>query len=252
MRNVVKYSPPILAPPEGALDDWAIAADLALRIAPPDLDLVRRAGRRLLRDLPDRAVDILLRTGRYRGLSLAALRAAPHGIDLGPLRPARADKVRTPDGRVRLAPPVLMADLPRLERWIDGEHGAGLVMAGRRHVLGDNSWLHNERSLVKGPERARLMMHPDDGARLGLADGQEVRVRSRVGAVVARLALSDQMMAGVVSLPHGFGHAAAAATLRVAGKVPGPSANALTDELLIEPLVGASILNGVPVEVEAM
>jgi hypothetical protein len=57
-------------------------------------------------------------------------------------------------------------------------------------------------------------------------------------------------MPGVVSLPHGFGHGAAAATLRVAGALAGPNVNALTDDLLVEPLVGTAILNGVPVAVE--
>jgi anaerobic selenocysteine-containing dehydrogenase len=110
--------------------------------------------------------------------------------------------------------------------------------------------MHNLRSLTKGPDRAALLMNPADGRRLGLADGSRVRVRSRTGAVAASLSLTDDVMPGIVSLPHGFGHGPARATLRIAGQLPGQSANTLTDELLVEPVVGTSILSGVPVTVE--
>src|SRR6185295_13855680 len=121
---------------------------------------------------------------------------------------------------------------------------------GRRHLRSNNSWMHNLPSLTKGPSRTALAMHPADAGRLGLSAGERVVVRSRVGEVAAVLAVTDEMMPGVVSLPHGFGHAAAAGTLRVAGAIEGASANALTDDRLVEPIVGASILNGVPVTVE--
>ena len=142
--------------------------------------------------------------------------------------------------------------MPRLERWVD-EHArapeGGLVLIGRRHLRSNNSWMHNLPSLAKGPDRARLLMHPDDAARLGLADGARVRVTSRAGEVTARLAITRDVMPGVVSLPHGFGHAGAAGSLRVAGALAGPSANALTDELRVEPLIGTSILGGLPITV---
>jgi anaerobic selenocysteine-containing dehydrogenase len=247
VRNVARYSPPIVTPPDGARDDWQILSELAMRVAAPRILPV---GRRLARRLPERIVDGLLRLGRHR-LSLAELARHPHGLDLGPLRPARREKVRTPDGRARLMPEPLVADVPRLERWVDerARTAPELVLIGRRHLRSNNSWMHNLPSLVKGPERARLLMHPLDAAARGLAAGARVRVGSRVGAVEVELELSDTVARGVVSLPHGFGHAAAAATLRVAGAQPAPSANALTDELLVEPLVGTSILNGVPVTV---
>ena len=201
--------------------------------------------RRLARDLPERVVDLFLRAGKS-GLTLAKLRGAPHGIDLGPLTP-RGGRLRTRSGRPCLAPPILVADIPRLERWIDAPRTAGLVLIGRRHVRSNNSWLHNLPSLVKGADRTRLLVHPADAARLGLGDGDAVRVASRTGNVRAIVGLSADVMPGVCSLPHGFGQAAAAATLRVAGKLTAPSANALTDEELVEPVLGTSILNGVPV-----
>jgi anaerobic selenocysteine-containing dehydrogenase len=251
VRNVAKYSPAILPRSDGARDDWEIASELALRIAAPNVSVLHRAWRRVARDLPERVIDLLLRTGPHR-TSLAALEAAPHGKDLGPLAPGRAPEcVRTKNGLVCLAPALLVADVPRLEAWIDARTAAPLVMIGRRHLRSNNSWMHNARSLVKGPDRAQLLMHPDDAARLGLANGARVRVKSRTGAIVAPLAITDDVMPGVVSLPHGFGHAAAATTLRVAGTLAGPSANAITDEQLVEPVLGTSILNGIPVEVSA-
>jgi anaerobic selenocysteine-containing dehydrogenase len=106
-------------------------------------------------------------------------------------------------------------------------------------------------SLAKGPDRATLLIHREDGLRLGHPDGAMVRVRSRVGAVTARLQYTDDIMPGVVSLPHGYGHEGVAETLGIAGKLPGPNANAITDDALVEPLIGTAVLNGVPVTLEA-
>ncbi len=252
VRNIVRHNPPILTPPDGALDDWQILSELALRLGAPGSSRLGRLWRRAGRDLPDRVVDLLLRFGRHK-LSLKELQRHPHGLDLGPLKPARAEKVRTPDGRARLAPSALVADLPRLERWIDersrADAPATLTLIGRRHLRSNNSWMHNVRSLVKGPDRARLIMNPLDAAERSLATGARVRVSSRVGAVEVEVELSDEIMRGVVSLPHGFGHQPAKDTLRIAGALPGASANTLTDELFVEPLVGTAILNGVPVSV---
>ena len=197
-------------------------------------------------------IDLLLRRGPH-GLSLEALRAAPHGVDLGPLVPSRATKVRTPDGRVRLAPAALTGDVPRLARWVAERSASaaggdgGLVLIGRRHLRSNNSWMHNVRSLVKGPDRSALYVHPTDAARIGIASGDRARVKGRAGELVATVAVTEDVMPGVVSLPHGYGHAEAAETLRVAGALPGANVNAITDDQRVEALIGSSILNGVPV-----
>ncbi len=246
VRNLVRHDAAILPRSDGARDDWQILSELALRLRLPAF--VARRVARAARDLPDRVVDLLLRSGRHR-LSLSQLAAHPHGLDLGPLMPCRGEKVHTPDGRARLAPEPLVADVARLERWLDETRESGLVLIGRRHLRSNNSWMHNLRSLTKGPSRAQLLMHPLDAESRALADGARVQVRSRAGAVPAVLSLTDSVARGVVSLPHGFGHAAAAATLRLAGALDGASINDLTDELMVEPLTGTSILNGVPVTV---
>jgi anaerobic selenocysteine-containing dehydrogenase len=186
-------------------------------------------------------------------MTLAVLEAHPHGIDLGALTPRLPEVLRTASGAIELAPEPLVADVERLRAALDRRAADGsFVLVGRRHLRSNNSWMHNARSLVKGPDRARLLVHPRDAERLGLASGQKVRVRSRTGAVATEVELSDAMMEGVVSLPHGYGHEVAKDTLRVAGALAAPSANSLTDELFIEPLCGTSILNGVPVTIEAV
>jgi anaerobic selenocysteine-containing dehydrogenase len=246
VRNLARFDPPILEAPEGARDDWQIMSELALRIGLPSwLPAWRLQGKAL----PDRLIDLLLRTGRNR-LSLAKLAEHPHGLDLGPLEPAWRDKIRTPDGRARLAPEVLAADVARVDRWIEAQSGAqpSLVLIGRRHLRSNNSWMHNLPSLVKGPGRARLQINPADAAARGLTDGTRVRVQSRTGSIEAELELTDTLMPGVVSLPHGFGHAATP-TLRVAATLSGPNLNALTDEHSVEPLAGTSILNGLPITI---
>jgi anaerobic selenocysteine-containing dehydrogenase len=245
VRNLVRHDRAILPAPDGARDDWQILSELALRLRIP-WGAPRFAG--LARDLPDRVIDGLLRMGRHK-LSLERVAAEKHGIDLGPLAPCRREKVHTPDGRARLVPEPFLADVARLERWLDEARPDGLMLIGRRHLRSNNSWMHNLRSLTKGPSRAQLIMHPDDAAARGLADGVQVRVSSRAGAVEATLQVSDGISRGVVSLPHGFGHAGNGQ--RIAGALAGPSMNDLTDEYLVEPLLGTSILNGVPVEVSA-
>jgi anaerobic selenocysteine-containing dehydrogenase len=245
VRNVVKYSAPIVE--NDSPDDWDIACALALRLR---ASAVRRVGAPLLRKLPEQSIDVLLRTGPYR-TSLAKLRAAPHGIDFGPLAVSRGGRVRTPDRRIHLAPDALVVDVPRVSQWVDDVKEGGLVLIGRRHLRSNNSWMHNVRSLAKGPDRAQLMMSSTDATRLGLTNGTRVRIKSRAGEITTTLSITDDVMPGVVSLPHGFGHQIAKDTLRIAGALPGPNVNAITDEQRVEPLIGTSILNGIPITVEA-
>ena len=243
VRNGVRYSPSILTTTDDTRSDWEIATELALRLRAPRLG--RGLARRLAKDLPDRIVDGLLRIGPYR-LSLRALRQQPHGIDLGALVPG----VRIPRGRADLAPEVFLADLPRLAAWVDAARNADLVMIGRRDLRSNNSWMHNLRALAKGADRATLLVHPDDASRLGLVHGGRARVRSRAGELIAPVVITTDVMPGVVSFPHGFGHQSAQSTLAIAGALAGANANAVTDERFVEPIIGTSILNGVPVSVE--
>ena len=227
IRNGVRYSPPIVETRDDTRADWEIATELAIRLRAPAIG--RGVLRRLARGLPDRIVDGLLRIGPYK-LSLRELRARPHGIDLGALEPG----VRIPGGRADLAPAVFLADLPRLAAWVDAAR-TGLVLIGRRHLRSNNSWMHGLRALAKGPDRATLLVHPDDAARFGLTDRGLARVRSRAGELIVPVVVTTDVMPGVVSFPHGFGRL---------------NVNAITDEQRVEPIIGTSILNGVPVTLE--
>jgi anaerobic selenocysteine-containing dehydrogenase len=253
VRNTAKWSPPVFAPTMDARHDWDILWSLASRIVGHRAGggFVGRAARRameLARPSPDRVLDLMLRTGPYR-LSVEKLREAEHGIDLGPLVPMRHHRVRHPGGMVDLAPPELVADLARVGTWIDNQVCGGLVLIGRRHLRSNNSWMHNAPSLVRGPDRSSLMMNPEDASARGLKTGDRVRMESRAGAVEVRLEVTPKVRPGVVSLPHGFGHAVASDTLRVAGTVAGANMNAVTDDAFVEPLTGTAVLSGVPASV---
>jgi len=207
---------------------------------------------------PERLLDVMLRTGPYGdafgarpdGLTLAVLEANPHGVDLGALEPGRIpDLLRTESGRIEVTPPMLVADLPRLEASLARDWDESMVLVGRRHVRSNNSWMHNIRVLTKGRNRCTMQIHPDDAARLGIPDGAPARVTSRVGSVVVAAEHTDGIRPGVVSIPHGFGQAAPGVRLRVASEYRGVNANVLTDEYFVDPVSGNIALNGVPVTV---
>jgi anaerobic selenocysteine-containing dehydrogenase len=139
--------------------------------------------------------------------------------------------------------------MPRLRAALAERHD-GLVLIGRRHLRSNNGWMHNVPALMKGRDRCTLQVHPDDATRLALRDGGAARVRSRVGELVVPVDVTDDVMPGVVSLPHGWGHALAGVRLTVAGARPGVNSNTLTDELTLDPLSGNAVLNGIPVRVE--
>ncbi|MVW76165.1 molybdopterin oxidoreductase family protein [Pseudomonas xionganensis] len=249
VRNVTRFNEAVLAKPVGALHDWEIFVGLAKAFA-------ARTGVELKATMaPEQMIDMGLRFGPYgdqsaHKLSLAALRDQPHGIDLGPLLPNLAGRLKTADKQVQAAPALLLGDLSRFAA--QPLPGADeLLLIGRRHVRSNNSWMHNYHRLVKGKPRHQLLMHPQDLAQRGLVDGQSVRVRSRVGNIEVEVAASDEMMPGVVSLPHGWGHARPGVQMGIASEQPGASANDLTDERQLDSLSGNAALNGVPVQVEA-
>ena len=190
---------------------------------------------------------------RGRGLSLARLRAAPHGIDLGPLEPRLPGLLHTKNKRIQLAPQLLIGEVTLLAQELDRPQKAGaLVLIGRRALRSNNSWLHNAQGMVKGPKRCTLLMHPDDARARGLVEGSEVRVRSRVGAVSLSVEVTSEMMVGVVSLPHGWGHDRPGTRMATAHAHAGVSANDVTDDAFLDRLTGTASFSGVSVTVEAV
>ncbi|MDX3184727.1 molybdopterin oxidoreductase family protein [[Kitasatospora] papulosa] len=229
------------APPE-AVDDRAIGAALAKAGAPASLagELTGRTG-------AERRLDLMLRLGPY-GLTLEQLLAHPHGIDLGPLKPRLPEVLRTRSGRIELLPAPIAADLPRLRASL-GARPAGLVLVGRRHLRSNNSWMHNVPALRGGSNVCTLQIHPDDAARIGLADGDTARITAAGGEVEAFAEITDSVRTGVVSLPHGWGHSRPGTRMSVAGDDPGVNVNQLLDGTLLDPLSGTAVLNAVPVAV---
>ncbi|HYS36967.1 MAG TPA: molybdopterin dinucleotide binding domain-containing protein, partial [Pseudonocardiaceae bacterium] len=197
-------------------------------------------------DGPERMLDIMLRLGSY-GLTFNDLLDNPHGIDLGPLRPRLSELLCTASGKVELAPPQLSLEVARLCERLGRPH-AEMLLIGRRQRRSLNSWLHNVTPLVGGSNTCTLHMNPDDIARLGL--GEQVIVRSANGELVVPVEPTETIMPGVVSLPHGWGHAGT--TQGVAAQHAGVNANALTDESVIDVPSGNAVFNGVPVTVSPL
>ena len=215
---------------------------------------------------PDRLLDLSLRSGPYgaasealpAGLSVDALEEHPHGIDLGALQPRLPDVLRTPSGRIELAPPQLVADVERLALRLSASKenqeesmqlSEEFLLVGRRHVRSNNSWMHNVRVLVKGKNRCTLQMHPTDAARVGVVDGSVVVVSSSSGSVSVTSEVTDAVMAGVVSLPHGWGQKMDGVALDVAANIISVNTNILVPAA-VDPLSGNAVLTGIKVRVE--
>ena len=244
VRNVAKYSPPLFERGADQRHDWEICLGLWTRMKVPGL--ARGLVDRVLGKIgPEAVIDAALRLGRYR-LSLAKLRKAPHGIDLGALEPRLPKRLNTRDRTVHLAPRVFLDDLERLAAKAAPQ---GLVMIGRRDLRSNNSWMHNSERLVKGPTRCTLLVHPDDAAARGLGDGALAKVATAIGTIELPVETTDTMMPGVVSVPHGWGHGRKGVKLRVAAKAPGVSINDVIDPARVDELSGTAALSGQPVEV---
>ncbi len=288
IRNVANYSPPLVDLEPGEVPEWQTLLRLAavLQGLGPDADVdalddfvvaglvqkaVARSGSNVegrdpdeltkmvaTRRGPERVLDVMLRTGPYGdgfgahgdGLSLAVLEEHPHGVDLGPLEPRVPEVLRTPSGRIELVPEQCAQDVARLRLALDRRAAPGaLVLVGRRDLRSNNSWMHNINVLVKGKARCTVHVHHDDAKRLGIVDGADVAVRSDTGQVVLAAEVTDAVMPGVVSIPHGWGHDVEGVRLETAGKRPGVNSNVLAGSDRFDPLSGNAVLNGIPVEV---
>jgi anaerobic selenocysteine-containing dehydrogenase len=244
------------------VDQQVIAATLGKETADPDSPVSGRSVDELAGMLGgrgyERRLDMMLRLGPYGdafgarpdGLTLQRLVAAPHGIDLGPLRSRLPDVLRTPSGKVELAPAALVGDIARLREAVEkGGDAHQLVLIGRRHLRSNNSWMHNMPALTGGTNRCTLHIHPDDASRLGVGD--VAVVTGSGGELVVPVEVTTGIRPGVVSLPHGWGHDQDGTRLAVAALQPGANANQLSDGTRLDPLSGTAVLNGLPVTVSA-
>ncbi len=285
VRNNVRYSPPVLPlagrPDEAEIlsrvalvlygigvqadpvlvDAQVIAMTLTKEVSDPDSPVAGRDVDELTAMLGtgpgyERRLDMMLRLGPYGdgfgtrpdGLTLEKLKANPHGIDLGPLRPRIPEVLRTPSGRIELAPEPVVADVARLRDALSRSAG-GFLLIGRRHLRSNNSWMHNLPALSGGSNRCTLQIHPDDAADLGLTD--IAIIKGPGGELLAPIEVTDVMRRGVVSLPHGWGHNRGGTGQRLASSHPGVNVNQLNDGTHLDRLSGTAVLNGIPVEISA-
>jgi anaerobic selenocysteine-containing dehydrogenase len=287
-RNIAKYSNPVFDLPEGQLDEWEILTHLSAAVSDQKIDgnpstildglaiheLVKREvmnpispiyGQNVsgiiakLKDLkgPERLLDFYLRVGPYGdgfgentdGLSLAVLEENPHGLDLGTLQPRIHEILHTPSGKIELASELLVGDVERLRKILNSSQES-LLLVGRRDLHSNNSWLHNLPVLVKGEDRCTLWIHNEDATRLGIIKGDKALVQSRTGMLEVTVHITDDIMPGTVSLPHGWGHNLSGTRLGVASQHAGVNMNLVTDEQEIDPISGNAVLNGIPVVIE--
>lgn len=267
VRNTAKYSPALFEPEPGCKRDWEIFRELYQRLR-SRRKRKSSLGARFQEWLnwlpPHRVLDIGLRSGahgnwggkKFSGLSLRKLKKHPHGVDLGPLTPCLPRRLFTRSKRIELAPEIYLSDLPRVKQFLTDKSAATedrpLLLIGRRHVRSNNSWMHNSARLVKGKNRCTVMIHPDDAAKLKIEDQETVTVASAVGEVQLPAEVTDGIMPGVVSIPHGWGHGRKGVVQDVAVAHPGVSVNDLTDHRLIDELSGNAAVNGVPVSVSTV
>ena len=286
VRNVANYSPALFEPEDDSPDEWEVLLRLGATVSGQGHDAdVRALDEAVFAMLvasgvgeptspihgrdpeqiyaatdgdagPERMLDYLIRTGPYgdgfgrdpEGLTLQRLREAPHGIDLGPLQPRLPDALCTPSGKADLAPAPLRADVDRLRSSLDATVNGGFLLIGRRHVRSNNSWMHNVDILMTGKDRCTLQINSEDAERLGVSTGGQVKVSSSAGTLVTSVEVTDDIMSGVVSLPHGWGHDTEEARLSVASSRAGVNSNLLSTGAM-DPLSGNAVLNGIPVDV---
>jgi anaerobic selenocysteine-containing dehydrogenase len=283
VRNNVRYSPPVLPasgrPDEAEIlsrialvlfgagadgdpavvDEQVIAMALAKETADPASPVAGRPVAELTAMLApgagyERRLDMMLRLGAYgdafgakpEGLTLQRLKETPHGVDLGPLRPRLSEVLRTPTGRIELAPQLLIEDAARLREALNRRPDR-FVLIGRRHLRSNNSWMHNVPALSGGTNRCTLRIHPDDAAELGLTD--TAVVKGPGGELLAPIEITDGMLRGVVSLPHGWGHDRGGTGQEIAARDPGVNVNQLNAGNQLDRLSGTAVLNGIPVDI---
>jgi anaerobic selenocysteine-containing dehydrogenase len=260
VRNVAKFSPPLFATNSEMRHEWEILLELQTRMESRG-KLGRLKYQTIRRWLgPERMLDLGLRFGPYgdrlnpfsQGLNLKKLKASVHGIDFGPMKPCLISRLRTADKRIHLAPEIFIKDIDRLKQRASIESNGHLLLIGRRQLRSNNSWLHNSARMVSGKPRCTMLMHPHDAADRELKSGQKVLVQSRAGSIEIHVEVSDEMMPGTVSIPHGWGHDRPGVQLTVAEQHAGQSINDLSDNLAVDALCGTAAFSATPVTVEAM
>ena len=257
-RNFAAYTRPVFPPRPDTRHNWQILSELTARFLPGPLP---RLAMKLAR--PGILLDLLLRFGPHGsgynlfgpGLTLSRVKRAVHGRDLGPLTPRLPERLFTRNKIIDLAPDILTHELRALAVNLGdpapkaAETEFDLLLISRRLLMSNNSWFHNYPSMKNRTNRCTLLIHPDDAEKKSVRSGDLVRLTSAVGSITVEAEVTDRVMTGVVSLPHGWGHHRTGLGLRVAAEHPGVSINDITDQQRLD-LSGNAAFSGVPVRIE--
>jgi len=266
VSNNAKFSEALFPTMDGRPYDWQVLKELSRRLSPSGLSLFDRW------TTPRRLVNWGLMLGPYgklshpkrwfNGLTLGKVIASEHGISLGPLRSRVPDGLTTPDRKIHMAPDIMLARLrqihddefPALVRKGEQQRQADdFTLVGRRNVNTNNSWMHQFEKLSRSKlVRCTVMMSPEDADRISTKDGDDVQVTSRVGAITLPVEVTDTMMQGVVSIPHGFGHTRPGTRIPIAEAKPGVSVNDITDPMRVDPLTGNAAFSGLQVTIKSL
>ncbi len=246
IRNTAKYSEVLFEKTEEQRHDWEILKELTSRLN----------GQENPMNL-EQTLDYMLHFSAYQNpkLTVAELKKYPHGLDYGALKPQLPERLFTEDKKVELAHPLFLKDIERLnkrlnqlENGVNSEYPFSLI--GRRHLRSNNSWMHNSERMIKGRNRCTLLIHTQDANSLNIEEGQKVIVTSNVGKVNLPIEITDHIMQGVVSIPHGFGHHRKGTKITIAQENAGVSINDLTNNMQLDVLTGNADFSGTRVKIE--
>lgn len=254
VRDVVKYSNPVFPKEPGTKYDWEIFMGLEKRVAQKNGRKYSKVNHFLSKKFgPEWLLDLGIRIGEYgslkslfkwNGLTLSKVKKQVHGVDLGPLKPRFPKRLFTSDKKIDLAPSIFIDDLKRVISNVAQSNANGsLTLIGRRQLRSNNSWMHNCPSLMSGRDRFLILMNPLDAQKKSIADGQKVRVKTSNAQIELEAKLSTEMMPGVISIPHGWGHEGKDTQQRIALENKGGNLNALGDDLAIDPVSGNADLH---------
>ena len=254
VRDVVKYSNPVFPKEPGTKYDWEIFMGLEKRVAQKNGRKYSKVNHFLSKKFgPEWLLDLGIRIGEYgslkslfkwNGLTLSKVKKQVHGVDLGPLKPRFPKRLFTSDKKIDLAPSIFIDDLKRVISNVAQSNANGsLTLIGRRQLRSNNSWMHNCPSLMSGRDRFLILMNPLDAQKKSIADGQKVRVKTSNAQIELEAKLSAEMMPGVISIPHGWGHEGKDTQQRIALENKGGNLNALGDDLAIDPVSGNADLH---------
>ncbi len=249
VHNSAKYSEPAVEKSEGAKFDWEIFSELGKACAAYQFQQTGEA----IPDKPEytleQKLDMLLSFGPHK-LNLETLKKHPHGIDIGPLTSQLPGRLLTDNQQIHVFPDIYQESIETLRK--SSQDDDGFLLIGRRNLRSNNSWMHNLHRMVKGPNTCTALIHPTDASRLQISTGEIIEVSSDVGQVQIEAEVSEEIMPGTISIPHGWGHNRSGIRMSIAQEHAGVSFNDLADEKLVDELSGVSVINAIPIQVKKL